>query len=439
MTLTIAIVAGESSGDMLAAHLIRALRVHFPGARFYGIGGPKMQAEGFEALWPAELLAVNGYTDALGRIKSLSGIRRKLLRDIRSTRPSAFIGVDAPDFNLWLEAKVKREGIPAIHFVSPSIWAWRGKRIKTIAHAVTHMLCLFPFEMPIYERAGIPATYVGHPLADVLPLEPKRLAARERLELPADATVVALLPGSRQSEVSNLANVFIATAEVLIRRRPNAIFLVPLVTRETREIFTEALHNRESAEELPLRLLFGHAVDAMTAADAVLVASGTACLEAALLKRPMVICYRMGKWQFRLVKRMAYLPWVGLPNILLNELVVPELLQDDATPDALANALDRWLGDADACAALAERFTALHTELRRGTAERAASVILSYLQDAASESDTRPESQDTESQDTPSESQDTASEQGAVPESQSAVSESQDTASESGTPGNGDG
>ncbi|MDR1228775.1 MAG: lipid-A-disaccharide synthase [Azoarcus sp.] len=422
MTPTIAIVAGEASGDLLAAHLIRALRVHFPDARFYGIGGPKMQAEGFEALWPSELLAVNGYTDALGRIRSLSGIRRKLLRDIRRTRPSAFIGVDAPDFNLWLEAKVKGQGIPAIHFVSPSIWAWRGKRIKTIAHAVTHMLCLFPFEMPIYERAGIPATYVGHPLADVLPMEPKRLAARERLELSPDATVVALLPGSRQSEVSNLADSFIAAAEVLARRRPNTIFLVPLVTRETREIFTEILHRRESAEELPLRLLFGHAVDAMTAADAVLVASGTACLEAALLKRPMVICYRMGKWQFRLVKRMAYLPWVGLPNILLNELVVPELLQDDATPEALADALERWLGDTDACEALAERFTALHMELRRGTAERAAGVILSYLQDTASKLQDAapvPESQDT------------------VPESQDAATEPQDAASESGTSGNG--
>ncbi|MDR1854869.1 MAG: lipid-A-disaccharide synthase [Azoarcus sp.] len=382
MTITIAMVAGEASGDMLAAHLMRAIRAHLPDARFYGIGGPKMMAEGFDARWPSELLAVNGYSEAIGRFHSLAGIRRKLLQDIRKTRPAAFIGVDAPDFNLWLEGKVKSSGIPAIHFVSPSIWAWRGKRIKSIAKAVTHMLCLFPFEMPIYERAGIPATYVGHPLADELPLEPNRIAARERLELPPEATVVALLPGSRQSEVSSLADCFISTAEVLTRRRPGTIFLVPLATRETREIFTEVLSRRDSSEELPLRPLFGHAVDAMTAADAVLVASGTACLEAALLKRPMVICYRMGKWQFRLVKRMAYLPWVGLPNILLNELVVPELLQDDATPEALADALDRWLKDGDACAALADRFTALHQELRRGTAEKAASVILPYLADA---------------------------------------------------------
>jgi lipid-A-disaccharide synthase len=374
-------VAGEASSDMLAAHLIRAIRAHLPNARFYGIGGPKMQTEGFDAVWPSELLSVNGYTDAIGRYSSIASVRRKLLKDIRATRPNVFIGVDAPDFNLWLEGKVKSDGIPAIHFVSPSIWAWRGKRIKSIARSVTHMLCMFPFEMPLYERAGIPATYVGHPLADELPIEPNRLAARERLDLPADATIVALLPGSRQSEVSNLASCFIETAEVIAQRRPGTLFLAPLTTRETREIFSEALHSGRSSEDLPIRLLFGHSVDAMTAADVVLVASGTACLEAALLKRPMVICYRIGKWQFRLIKRMAYLPWVGLPNILLNELVVPELLQDDATPEAMADAIEKWLGDADACAALAERFTALHHELRRGTAEKAAKVILPYLRD----------------------------------------------------------
>jgi len=377
-------VAGEASGDMLAAHLIRAIRAHLPKARFYGIGGPKMQAEGFDALWPSELLSVNGYTEAIGRYSSLAGIRRKLLKDIRRTQPDVFIGVDAPDFNLWLEGKVKAEGIPAIHFVSPSIWAWRGRRIKTIARSVTHMLCLFPFEMPIYERAGIPATYVGHPLADELPIEPNRQATRERLDLPSDATVVALLPGSRQSEVSNLADCFIATAEVISYRRPGTVFLVPLTTRETRDIFAETLYRRGSADDMSIRLLFGHAVDAMTAADVVLVASGTACLEAALLKRPMVISYRMGRWQYRLIKRMAYLPWVGLPNILLNELVVPELLQDDANPEILADAIEKWLGDADGCAVLADRFTALHHELRQGTAERAAKVILPYLHDSIS-------------------------------------------------------
>jgi len=371
-------VAGEASGDLLASHLIRALRQQMPDAEFFGIGGPKMQAEGFNALWSCERLAVHGYVDALKRYRELSGIRRSLLRRVRRERPDAFIGVDAPDFNLWLEGKIRKSGIPAIHFVSPSIWAWRGGRIKGIARSVSHMLCLFPFEPALYEKAGIPVSYVGHPLADVFPLQPNRSAARELLGLPDGPRVIALLPGSRQSEVSNLAPIYIATARILRERHPDISFVVPLATRETRLLFAESLRVAD-AEDLPIRMLFGHAVDAMTAADAVLVASGTASLEAALLKRPMVISYRMGKWQYRLMKRMAYLPWVGLPNILCNESVVPELLQDDATPEALANALDRWLSEPDACEHVAQRFDALHRQLRQNTAEKAAAAILPYL------------------------------------------------------------
>ncbi|AVZ79262.1 lipid-A-disaccharide synthase [Zoogloeaceae bacteirum Par-f-2] len=378
MPIRIAMVAGEASGDLLASHLIRAIRGHLPDAQFFGIGGPKMQAEGFELLWPCELLAVHGYVDALKRYRELSGLRKSLLARIRRERPDAFIGVDAPDFNLWLEGKVKAAGMPAIHFVSPSIWAWRGGRIRKIARSVSHMLCLFPFEPPLYEKAGVPVTYVGHPLADVLPLAPNRLQARETLNLREDATVLAMLPGSRQSEVRNLADIFIATARLLHQRRPELLFLVPLTTRETRQLFDEAIY-RNQAADLPIRMLYGHAVDAMTAADAVLVASGTASLEAALLKRPMVITYRMGKWQYRLMKRLAYLPWVGLPNILCQDSLVPELLQDDATPQKLAEALERWLNDPAACQALAERFTALHHSLRQGTADKAAGAILPYL------------------------------------------------------------
>ncbi|MDR2689214.1 MAG: lipid-A-disaccharide synthase [Azoarcus sp.] len=382
MTIVIAMVAGETSGDLLGAHLIRALRVHLPDARFCGIGGPRMQAEGFEARWPAELLAVHGYVDALRRYRALAGIRRQLLADIRQNRPAAFIGVDAPDFNLWLERRVKSANIPAIHFVSPSIWAWRGSRIHDIARSVSHMLCLFPFELPIYEKAGIPASYVGHPLADVFPLEPDRAGMRERLCLPQTARIVALLPGSRQSEVRNLADNFLAAAALLHQRHPEMQFLVPLATRETRELFMEALQRNE-ATHLPIRLLFGHAADAMTAADVVLLASGTASLEAALLKRPMVISYRMGNWQYRLMKRMAYLPWTGLPNILCGEQVVPELLQDAATPEALADAVDHWFDDTAARAALVERFTGLHHSLRQDTATRAVEAILPYLQKSA--------------------------------------------------------
>lgn len=382
MKIRIAMVAGETSGDLLASHLIRALRRHLPDAEFFGIGGPKMQAEGFEVRWPCELLAVHGYVDALKRYRELSGIRRELLGQIRAERPDAFIGVDAPDFNLWLEGKVRDAGIPAIHFVGPSIWAWRGGRIKRIARSVSHMLCLFPFEPELYERAGVPVSYVGHPLADEFPLEPDRAEARERLGIAAERRVVAMLPGSRQSEVRNLADIFIGTAKTLHERDPERLFLVPLATRETRQLFEEALH-RQDASELPIRMLFGHAVEAMTAADVVLVASGTASLEAALLKRPMVITYRIGKWQYRLMKHMAYLPWVGLPNILCNKGVVPELLQDDATPENLADAIEGWLQDAPRRAAVEARFMDLHLELRQDTARRAAEAILPYLSAAS--------------------------------------------------------
>lgn len=378
MKTRIAMVAGETSGDLLASHLIRALRQRHPGLEFYGIGGPKMQQEGFNAIWPSELLAVHGYVDALKRYRQLSGIRKCLWKQIAADRPAAFIGVDAPDFNLWLERKAKASGLPAIHFVSPSIWAWRGGRIKTIARSVSHMLCLFPFETPLYERAGIPATYVGHPLADSFPMFPDRSAARDRLRLDPDAILIALLPGSRESEVRNLAPIYIEVARLLAARHDNIGFLVPLATRETRQIFDQALHAAK-AEEVPIKVLFGHSVDAMTAADAVLVASGTASLEAALLKRPMVISYRMGAWQYRLMKRMAYLPWVGLPNILCGETVVPELLQDDATPVALADALENWLNNDSARDELVLRFNQLHRSLRQDTAEKAAAAILPYL------------------------------------------------------------
>ena len=379
MTVRIAMVAGETSGDLLASHLIRALRQHLPDAEFFGIGGPRMEAEGFDVRWPCELLAVHGYVDAIKRYRELSGIRRELLAQIRRERPTAFIGVDAPDFNLWLEGKTRDDGIPAIHFVSPSIWAWRGGRIKRIARSVSHMLCLFPFEPELYERAGVPVSYVGHPLADVFPLHPDREETRERLEIPQARKVIAMLPGSRQSEVRNLADTYIATARQLLVRDPELRFLVPLATRETRLIFEEALHRNE-ATELPIRMLFGHAVDAMTAADVVLVASGTASLEAALLKRPMVITYKIGKWSYRLMRRLAYLPWVGLPNVLAGREVVPEVLQDAATPQALADALDGWLADPARVDELTRVFTDMHLQLRQDTAAKAAAAILPYLQ-----------------------------------------------------------
>ncbi len=381
MTVRIAMVAGEASGDLLASHLIRALRAQLPDAQFYGIGGPKMAAEGFDVIWPCERLAVHGYVDALKRYRELSGIRSELGRMILRDRPRAFIGVDAPDFNLGLEARLKKAGLPAIHFVSPSIWAWRGGRIDKIARSVSHMLCLFPFEPELYQRRGIPVSYVGHPLADVLPLAPDRAATRERLGIPVGQLVFAMLPGSRQSEARNLSRLYLDTIGVLAQRHPEAQFLVPLATRETMQIFA-AEQEAAGGRNLPIRRMHGHAWDAMTAADAVLVASGTATLEAALLKRPMVITYRIGPWQYRLMKRMAYLPWVGLPNILCNDTVVPELLQDEATPQALADALDAWIADRPACERLEALFTEMHEHLRQDTAARAAEAILPYLEPA---------------------------------------------------------
>lgn len=382
MALRIAMVAGEASSDLLASHLIKALQRHLPDAEFFGIGGPKMQAVGFKALWPAEKLAVHGYVDALKNYRELSGIRSSLLDLLKKDPPAAFIGVDAPDFSLWLEKRLKDRGIPAIHFVSPSIWAWRRGRLKGIARAVSHMLCLFPFEPELYRAAGVPVSYVGHPLADVFPLVPNRAAMRETLQISPGGPVFAFLPGSRQSEVRNLADTYIATAAALHERHPGARFLVPLATRETRLLFEEALR-RHAHLDLPIRILFGHAVEAMIAADVVLVASGTATLEAALLKRPMVITYKIGKWSYRLMRRMAYLPWVGLPNVLAGREVVPEVLQDAATPQALADALDGWLADPARVDELTRVFTDMHLQLRQDTAAKAAAAILPYLQGRA--------------------------------------------------------
>lgn len=379
MALRIAMVAGEASSDLLASHLIKALQRHLPDAEFFGIGGPKMQAVGFKALWPAEKLAVHGYVDALKNYRELSGIRSSLLDLLKKDPPAAFIGVDAPDFSLWLEKRLKDRGIPAIHFVSPSIWAWRKGRLKGIARAVSHMLCLFPFEPELYRAAGVPVSYVGHPLADVFPLAPNREAMRETLQISPGGPVFAFLPGSRQSEVRNLADTYIATAALLHERHPGARFLVPLATRETRLLFEEALR-RHAHVDVPIRILFGHAVEAMIAADVVLVASGTATLEAALLKRPMVITYKIGKWSYRLMRRLAYLPWVGLPNVLAGREVIPEVLQDAATPQALADALDGWLADPARVADLTKVFTDMHLQLRQDTAAKAAAAILPYLQ-----------------------------------------------------------
>ncbi|HSG21934.1 MAG TPA: lipid-A-disaccharide synthase [Azonexus sp.] len=378
-TVRIAMVAGEASGDLLASHLMAALKAKLPDAVFYGIGGPKMQALGFDAWWPMEKLAVMGYVDALKHYREISGIRRQLKKRLLDIRPDIFIGVDAPDFNLGLETDLKSAGIKTIHYVSPSIWAWRGGRIKKIARAVNRVLALFPMEPPLYEKERIPVTYVGHPLADIIPLVTNKLAVREKLAMPTDVPIFAMLPGSRKGELEMMADTFVQTAKIIRERfLPDAQFIVPLTTRETRLQFEMAIYQQE-AGDVPFRLLFGHAQDALGAADVSLVASGTATLEAALIKRPMVITYKIARLSYWIMKRMAYQAFVGLPNILAGRSVVPEILQDEATPENLAEALVKLYEDKENAEAVAEAFTDIHLQLRQNTAEKAANAVIECL------------------------------------------------------------
>ena len=373
--LTIGVVAGEASGDLLGSHLIKAMRAHLPRAKFVGIGGPRMQAAGLDALYPMEKLAVRGYVEVLRHYLEIAGIRRRIAARFLTDPPALFVGVDAPDFNLGLEAKLKAAGIPTAHFVSPSIWAWRGGRMPKIRRAVSRMLVIFPFEREIYERAGVPVTYVGHPLAETIAPRRDQAEAREQLRIPVAAKVIALLPGSRVSELEQMAALFVETAAQIAAVVPDVQFLVPLVNRPTREKFEAALYSREGPE-LNVTLLFGHAQDAMAAADVVLAASGTATLEAALVGRPVVIAYRMPRLSWWLMKDRRYQPYVGLPNILAGEFVVPEFLQDEATADNLSQAVLNLMFDATVRARLAERFAVIAETLRQNSAERLAEGLL---------------------------------------------------------------
>ena len=387
----IAIVAGEASGDLLGSHLIRALKTQRSDLTFIGIAGPKMMGEGAKSLFPIEKLSVRGYVEVLKHLYGLLKLRKSLLKQLLAEKPDIFIGVDAPDFNFWLERKLKNRDIPTIHYVSPSIWAWRGGRMGKIKRAVSHVLALFPFEPALYEKAGVAVTYVGHPLADELPLKPSKTAAREILKIEKNKLVIAMLPGSRQSEVRQHADLLIKTAQIISKENKNSQFLVPLITRETRQLFETALYNNiahnqanlnndnEQIETLDLDILFGHAHDAMEAADIVIVASGTATLEAALLKKPMVITYRMPAISWQILKRMRYQPYVGLPNILAGKFLVPELLQHDATPQKLADAVARLLSDDAYLKEIKQEFTTIHHNLRQNSAKKAAEVVLSYL------------------------------------------------------------
>jgi len=372
-----ALVAGEASGDLLAGLLLDGLEARWPALQTVGIGGPRMLAHGFQSWWPQEKLAVRGYIEVLRHYAEIAGIRRQLKARLLRERPELFIGVDAPDFNLDLEAGLRSEGIKTVHFVCPSIWAWRADRIDKIRAAADHVLCIFPFEPELLEKKGVAASYVGHPIANVIPMTPDRAAARAALGLDPEAQVVALLPGSRRSEIRYLAARFFAAAALMQKAKPKLQFIAPILPGLRTEV--ESLLQAAGMAGR-VKLLDGQSHAALAACDVTLIASGTATLEAALFKRPMVIAYNMNGLSWRLMQRKQLQPWVGLPNILCREFVVPELLQEAASPEALANATLEWLDAPAKTQALQQRFSALHVQLQRDTPTLCADAIQKVLE-----------------------------------------------------------
>ncbi len=371
---TLGLVAGEASGDLLGAHFINALKQTHPDLHAAGIAGPRLVEAGVEAIYPSEKLAVNGYVEVLRHLPELLWIRSRMTRHFLKERPRVFVGIDAPDFNFTLEARLKHAGIPTVHFVSPSIWAWRPERIHRIRQAVSHMLVVFPFEERIYRDAGIPVTYVGHPLADTIPLQPDVAAARTALGL-ASGPVIALLPGSRMGEVKRLARLMLEAAVLVAREHPDAQFVVPAASGPAAQVIRQAAQGLD----LALHILDGQSHTALAACDVAMVASGTATLEAALFKKPMVITYRVPALTARMMMKKALQPWVGLPNILVRDFVVPERIQEAATADALARDVLAWLDDAPRRLELHETFRTLHMSLRQDASSRIAEALQPYL------------------------------------------------------------
>ncbi len=376
----LACVAGEPSGDLLAAPVLSALNQipDMAGLEVYGIGGPRMQAEGMRSDWPMETLSVRGYVEAIKQLPAILKLRKELIQNLTGEgRPDVYLGIDAPDFNLGVELNLRKAGIPTLHFVSPSIWAWRAGRIKKISQAVERMLCIFPFETEIYDRAGVASTYVGHPLASEIPPEPNVNQARAKIanlqKLPSnalDGIVIAVLPGSRSSEIELIAPVFFETMALIVEqlKGQKLHFLIPVATPRLRAPLEELLIKTKTKNpDIQIHLLDGMADEVLEASDVVLIASGTATLQAALWKKPMVISYKVPWLTAQIMKRQGYLPYVGLPNILCGEFVVPELLQDDATPHKLAKALQVWLDNPGKVAELKARFAQMHETLRRPT------------------------------------------------------------------------
>ncbi len=373
----LSMVAGETSGDLLAGLLLDGLQNRWPSLSAQGIGGPQMMRRGFDAWWPSDKLAVRGYVEVLRHYREIVGIRNQLKTRLLKEPPDVFVGVDAPDFNLDLEAALKREGIKTVHFICPSIWAWRAERVEKIRRSVDHVLCIFPFEVDLLAQHGINATYVGHPLAQVIPLQADKSAARRALGFKDDDQVVAILPGSRESEVRYLIDRFFAAAELMKRAQAAIKFVVPAISALRPAI--EASATRHTLGN-SLQIVTGQSHTVLAACDVTLIASGTATLEAALFKRPMVIAYNMNWLSYWIMRRKQLQPWVGLPNILCADTVVPELLQDQATPEALAQAVMAWLHAPEKINVLQQRFTALHHELKRDTAKLATDAIEKILQ-----------------------------------------------------------
>ncbi|MFZ9136893.1 MAG: lipid-A-disaccharide synthase [Hylemonella sp.] len=375
-TPRVALVAGETSGDLLAGLLLDGLLARWPGLQSMGIGGPQMVKRGLNAWWPSDKLAVRGFVEVLRHYREIVGIREQLKLRLLREPPDVFIGVDAPDFNLDLERDLKAQGIKTVHFVCPSIWAWRPERIDTIRRCVDLVLCIFPFEQDLLARHGIAATYVGHPLANMIPQQPDRLAARQSLGLDADRSVVAILPGSRATEVKYLAGRFFRAAALMQRQQPGLQFVVPAIAGLRAAIEGAA---RAAGMHEQVQIISGQSHAALAACNVALIASGTATLEAALFKRPMVIAYNMNWLTYRMMKPKQLQPWVGLPNILCRQFVVPELLQHEATPDRLASATLAWLDAPERVVALEQTFSRLHTELQRETSKLAADAIAKIL------------------------------------------------------------
>jgi lipid-A-disaccharide synthase len=376
--ISLALVAGEVSGDLLAGRLLAGLRPQLPHARFSGIGGPRMMEQGLVSEVPMDTLTVRGLFEVIPRYREIKGIQNRLRDRLLLDPPAAFIGADYPGFNLGLEEQLRDAGIPTVHFVSPQIWAWRGGRIKKIQRAVSHMLVIFPFEEKIYQDAGVPVTYIGHPLAEMIPLAPDQAAARRALGLAESGRVVTIMPGSRMAELKFLVEPFIGAARLLLQRDPALRFVVPMAGERQRTYFNE-LVAKAGLAGVPLTLVDGQSHEAICAADAVLVASGTATLEVALFKKPMVIAYKVMRASWEIMRHMGYLPWIGLPNILSRDFVVPEYLQHAATAPALADAVWQQLEDEPGRARLVQRFTDLHHSLLRNSAQESAQAVLRVI------------------------------------------------------------